>query len=898
MPVLSSAEIDGLLAEAREAEAGGRTQEALGSLTVAVAELLAQGKTYQYPFEWMARLESSLCAHEAADAAALVGRKIAEEASHGPGVLRMDVLRADIARRALDLTGAEAILVGLRGDDTPLGPISVERIDAIRAWLRSLHFRDHPTQNVAILRVEVALVIAELWSEYGKYISALRIIDAIEQDLGDAELAVRVDQVQLLRVELLIAAGRYDDAEALLAALPVQETRVDGARVALVRTRLALATGHLARAVAELEVLAAAPPGDPMLFAAAAAARVAVQAELNLLETADQIADGALATLSEEGPTAALELLEQAKHDAAARGRSAIALWELPFTSGATDTAPLPRGESVGARWRLTAAWTGAVNRILSALEQADVSSAAEEQAGLEELTREVESDYIACRVELSGALVDYYQHTVTMARMVAIIERLHAMGARLCEAQAVRFASWVAARQQRFDEYAVLARLGSEILDAIASELGPEQRACFLMNKWSGRDELVAARVRDLLRGSGDRSRRPTRRGLCRAFREIEELTHWPIDDALGDVGAGTLASDAIPELVQIWVRERLASVPARGRANRGVSLSPALSLWWFPARTLVLHYHVLPDRTYLFRIARRHIDVSILPVGRLHLAGDMREAAADKEQLRWLAEHTGITDAIARFPGIRRLVIVPHDAIANIPFAALPVADRPLCAVIPITQVDRLTRLWRRPRRPRSGPFLSVGRSDYQGAGLADLPSAEREADAVAAAMGTNCAARRNTTRREVLAELPGAARFHVAAHGVFDMADPAASGIVLDDGVGGYETLTLRELRRLDLHRLQLATLATCRSAEHARLPGRERICLPTALLDAGVWGVIASLWPVEDEPSLEVMAALYNRLRRQSAARALADMQAEMCDHRPARQWAGLVFYGNE
>src|SRR5678816_4577186 len=219
-PLLSSTEIDGLFADARDAEAVGRNQEALGSLTIAVAELIVQGKTYQYPFEWMARLESSLGAHEAANAAALVGRKIAEEASHGPGVLRMDVLRADIARRALDVTGAEAILVGLRADGAPLGPIFVERIDVIVAWLRSLHFRDHPAQNVAVLRVEVALVIAELWSEHGKYISALRIIDAIEQDLGDVELAVRVDQVQLLRAELLIAAGRNEEAQELLAALP------------------------------------------------------------------------------------------------------------------------------------------------------------------------------------------------------------------------------------------------------------------------------------------------------------------------------------------------------------------------------------------------------------------------------------------------------------------------------------------------------------------------------------------------------------------------------------------------------------------------------------------------------------------------------------------------------
>jgi hypothetical protein len=101
--VLSNAELDELFAEAGEAEAAGRTAEALGVLTVATAELVASGRTYQYPFEWMARLEAAGGDFEAAERAARVGRKIAEEAGHGPGVFRMDVLRADVARAALDV---------------------------------------------------------------------------------------------------------------------------------------------------------------------------------------------------------------------------------------------------------------------------------------------------------------------------------------------------------------------------------------------------------------------------------------------------------------------------------------------------------------------------------------------------------------------------------------------------------------------------------------------------------------------------------------------------------------------------------------------------------------------------------------------------------------------------
>jgi CHAT domain-containing protein len=145
-------------------------------------------------------------------------------------------------------------------------------------------------------------------------------------------------------------------------------------------------------------------------------------------------------------------------------------------------------------------------------------------------------------------------------------------------------------------------------------------------------------------------------------------------------------------------------------------------------------------------------------------------------------------------------------------------------------------------------------------------------------------------------VLGALREAAHVHIAAHGSIDHDDPAQNGILLRNGEG-YRTLTLHELRRSDASRVQLATLATCRSAQSALLPGGARICLPTALLDAGARGVIAALWPVEDESSVAIMEALYRHLRTERPSVALARTQSEMC-HRPASQWAGLVFYGND
>jgi hypothetical protein len=402
----------------------------------------------------------------------------------------------------------------------------------------------------------------------------------------------------------------------------------------------------------------------------------------------------------------------------------------------------------------------------------------------------------------------------------------------------------------------------------------------------------VVAAKLRELLEDAAAQARPPRRPQVCRAFREVDLLTHWPVDHAFGDRDAAKLLHST-SDVAAAWVREQLLAPPAR---RRGFTLRSPLSLWRLPSRTLVLHYHVLADRTYLFRIARGYIDVVPLPIGRLQLRMDMRPVLASPEDLAELAEHTGIADALRRFPRTRRLVIVPHDAIANVPFAALPVAGEALCQRVAISQIDRLDRLRRRRWLRRTGRCVSVGLSSYADAEVGDLPAAEREARVVSALTGGEAVTGDAATCEGVIGALRQAARVHIAAHGTVDGDDPAQSGILLRDGVG-YRTLTLHELRRIDASGVQLATLATCRSADGAVLPGGARICLPTALLDAGARGVIAALWPVDDEPSVAIMEALYRHLRTERPSVALSRMQAELrgC---PASQWAGLVFYGND
>jgi hypothetical protein len=92
-------------------------------------------------------------------------------------MFRMDVARARVACSAQDFATSERLLGALRGDGESLGTLATECLVEIAAWIDVLRFAERPDHNVAVLQGELALTIAELWSEQGRYRSALRLVE-------------------------------------------------------------------------------------------------------------------------------------------------------------------------------------------------------------------------------------------------------------------------------------------------------------------------------------------------------------------------------------------------------------------------------------------------------------------------------------------------------------------------------------------------------------------------------------------------------------------------------------------------------------------------------------------------------------------------------------------------
>jgi len=140
--------------------------------------------------------------------------------------------------------------------------------------------------------------------------------------------------------------------------------------------------------------------------------------------------------------------------------------------------------------------------------------------------------------------------------------------------------------------------------------------------------------------------------------------------------------------------------------------------------------------------------------------------------------------------------------------------------------------------------------------------LPAAGRE---VRAALGHFARARRldgeRATLPAVLAALGNYSVLHFACHGFADLGEPLASGLLLADS----ESLTLRDILRHGSLNARLAVLSACETAVPGTDLPDEVVNLPGGLLQAGVAGIVGSLWSVSDASTMALMARFYELWR---------------------------------
>ena len=113
---------------------------------------------------------------------------------------------------------------------------------------------------------------------------------------------------------------------------------------------------------------------------------------------------------------------------------------------------------------------------------------------------------------------------------------------------------------------------------------------------------------------------------------------------------------------------------------------------------------------------------------------------------------------------------------------------------------------------------------------------------------------------TREAVSGNIKALTHLHFSCHGTFNVQQPLSSALYL----AGKDTLTLRDLLDggLDLSAARLAVLSACQTGiiDFANVPD-EAIGFPAGFLQAGVPGVISTLWPVNDISTALLLARFY-------------------------------------
>ena len=184
-----------------------------------------------------------------------------------------------------------------------------------------------------------------------------------------------------------------------------------------------------------------------------------------------------------------------------------------------------------------------------------------------------------------------------------------------------------------------------------------------------------------------------------------------------------------------------------------------------------------------------------------------------------------------------------------------------------------------------------------------LARLPFTRQEADAIhalAEGSGSLLALDFDATRDAAVdADLASYRFVHFATHGLINESRPELSGIVLSlvdrNGLPRDGFLTSLDTFNLRLN-AELVVLSGCRTALGKDVRGEGIVGLTHAFMYAGARGTLASLWPVDDAATAELMRVFYAGMlgsRRLTPPAALREAQRHV---RADPRWSSPFYWG--
>lgn len=252
-----------------------------------------------------------------------------------------------------------------------------------------------------------------------------------------------------------------------------------------------------------------------------------------------------------------------------------------------------------------------------------------------------------------------------------------------------------------------------------------------------------------------------------------------------------------------------------------------------------------------------------------------------------------------LSRVPAGKRICIVPHRSLHYVPFQALHDGEKYVIETRDVFYAASGSAFVELRKRARQGgtnllildPILSDDPKS---------PFAKTETEALKKQHPEARVFVRNTATVEAFKEgSKDAGIIHVSSHGYYNPWVPIESGLVFAGPGGvGNQLLRARDIYPMKLEKTSLIVMSACVSSVGDFANGDEVTGLTRAFQVAGVPNVIGSLWPVENDATIQLMTEFYKNLSEpHDPASALRQAQIEMIGKKfPIVKWAAFELTG--
>lgn len=319
--------------------------------------------------------------------------------------------------------------------------------------------------------------------------------------------------------------------------------------------------------------------------------------------------------------------------------------------------------------------------------------------------------------------------------------------------------------------------------------------------------------------------------------------------------------------------------------------AIAPAPALIPVPRRIpeglTVIEYSVLPSAVVIWTIDVGGVKGRTRAVRREDLSHAVDLLAASSSPSEFDAQAVRLSELLIRpvAAGLsKRVVFIPDGDLYRVPFAALRDASGlPLVQNHVVSIAPSVTLLMRRvDGRPPLGNVRALlidagnveNRSDERLVALAgstsEISALESLYPDAVLVRGKSC------TTMNIRRALRDAEVVHFAGHSLpgADIVEPA---LVLHPSIGNNGLLYARDISAMPLNSIQLVVLGACGTAM-GRIGSEGPLSIARAFLAAGAEHVVATLWPIDDAASVQLMVGFHRALREGfDAASALHNAQ---------------------